>query len=120
MDRAAETLPDRAPHIGDLVEARSRRWLLEAVEEPPRQSARVSVYCVDDDSPDQTPEVYREVEISRSLLNGKVGVSPPKGFGPPWHFSAFAASALRQSMIKPPELTVCGLGGLQSSLRSLG
>ena len=39
LDRVAELLPDHAPCIGDLVEVRSRRWLVEAVEEPPQQSA---------------------------------------------------------------------------------
>ncbi|MCY4377527.1 MAG: hypothetical protein OXC31_27530, partial [Spirochaetaceae bacterium] len=68
MDRVAELLPEHAPCIGDLVEVRSRRWLVEAVEEPPEQSARVSLACADDDSQGQTLEVYWDFEIDRRIL----------------------------------------------------
>ena len=90
MDRVAELLPDRAPCIGDLVEVRSRRWLVEAVEEPPQQSARVSLACADDDAQGQTLEVYWDFEIDRRILKQEAWSDlGSKGFDPPRHFSAF-------------------------------
>ena len=90
MDRVAELLPDHAPCIGDLVEVRSRRWLVEAVEEPPEQSARVSLACADDDAQGQTLEVYWDFEIDRRILKQEAWSDlGSKGFDPPRHFSAF-------------------------------
>ena len=90
MDRVAELLPDRAPCIGDLVEVRSRRWLVEAVEEPPQQSARVSLACADDDAQGQTLEVYWDFEIDRRILKQEAWSDlGSKGFDPPRHFSGF-------------------------------
>ena len=90
LDRVAELIPDRAPCIGDLVEVRSRRWLVEAVEEPPQQSARVSLACADDDAQGQTLEVYWDFEIDRRILKQEAwGDLGSKGFDPPRHFSAF-------------------------------
>ena len=90
MDRVAELLPDHAPCIGDLVEVRSRRWLVEAVEEPPDQCARVSLACADDDAQGQTLEVYWDFEIDRRILKQEAWSDlGSKGFDPPRHFSAF-------------------------------
>ena len=90
LDRVAELLPDHAPCIGDLVEVRSRRWLVEAVEEPPDQSARVSLACADDDAQGQTLEVYWDFEIDRRILKQEAWSDlGSKGFDPPRHFSAF-------------------------------
>ena len=90
MDRVAELLPEHAPCIGDLVEVRSRRWLVEAVEEPPQQSARVSLACADDDAQGQTLEVYWDFEIDRRILKQEAWSDlGSKGFDPPRHFSAF-------------------------------
>ena len=90
MDRVAELLPEHAPCIGDLVEVRSRRWLVEAVEEPPDQCARVSLACADDDAQGQTLEVYWDFEIDRRILKQEAWSDlGSKGFDPPRHFSAF-------------------------------
>ena len=90
LDRVAELLPEHPPCIGDLVEVRSRRWLVESVEEPPDQCARVSLACADDDAQGQTLEVYWDFEIDRRILKQEAwsGLGS-KGFDPPRHFSAF-------------------------------
>ena len=83
-------LPSRAPSIGELVEVRSRRWLVEAVETPPRESARVSLACADDDAQGQTLEVYWDFEIDRRILEQEAWADlGARGFDPPRHFSAF-------------------------------
>ena len=90
MADQATYLPTRPPEIGELVEVRSRRWLVEAVETPPRESARVSLACADDDAQGQTLEVYWDFEIDRRILAQEAWADlGAKGFDPPRHFSAF-------------------------------
>ena len=90
MADSAIYLPKRAPHIGELVEVRSRRWLVEAVETPARESARVSLACADDDAQGQTLEVYWDFEIDRCILEQEAWADlGARGFDPPRHFSAF-------------------------------
>ena len=84
-------LPDRSPRVGELIEVRSRRWLVEAVEATdPEASPRVSLACADDDAPGQTLEVYWDFEIDRRILKqvawSAIGA---RGFDPPRYFSAF-------------------------------
>ena len=49
MLRTSRTLPDREPAPGELVQVRSRRWLVEEVIPPPepRQSAVVRLACAE-------------------------------------------------------------------------
>ena len=47
MENTARLLPERLPDVGELVEVRSRRWLVEAVEP---ESGRVNLACADDDA----------------------------------------------------------------------
>ena len=90
MAESAIYLPKRAPHIGELVEVRSRRWLVEAVETPARESARVSLACADDDAQGQTLEVYWDFEIDRCILEQEAWSDlGARGFDPPRQFSAF-------------------------------
>ena len=84
-------LPERPPRAGELVEVRSRRWLVEAVEDTaPPASARVSLACADDDAQGQTLEVYWDFEIDRRILEQEAwSTIGARGFDPPRHFSAF-------------------------------
>ena len=84
-------LPERPPRAGELVEVRSRRWLVEAVEDTaPPASARVSLACADDDAQGQTLEVYWDFEIDRRILEQEAwSTIGTRGFDPPRHFSAF-------------------------------
>ena len=87
MEDAARLLPECLPDVGQLVEVRSRRWLVEAVEP---ESGRVSLACADDDAQGQTLEVYWEFEIDRRILNVEEwDALGAKGFDAPRHFSAF-------------------------------
>ena len=67
----AATLPERAPHVGELVHARSRRWLVEEVVDPPApgESSRVRLACADDDAQGQSLEVFWDYEIDRWILD---------------------------------------------------
>ena len=91
MAGSATYLPNRAPHIGELVELRSRRWLVEAVDEPAGQTARVSLACADDDAQGQTLDVYWDFEIDRRILQQEAWSRSrrPKCFDPPRRFSAY-------------------------------
>ena len=87
MKDAARLLPECLPDVGELVEVRSRRWLVEAVE---RESGRVSLACADDDAQGQTLEVYWEFEIDRRILKVEAwDALGAEGFDAPRHFSAF-------------------------------
>ena len=92
LSKSAGSLPHRPPRIGELVEVRSRRWLVEAVEDAdtPPASPRVSLACADDDAQGQTLEVYWDFEIDRRILEQEAwSAIGARGFDPPRHFSAF-------------------------------
>ncbi len=75
------------PDAGQLVEVRSRRWLVEGVEP---ETGRVSLACADDDAQGQTLEVYWEFEIDRRTLEAEAwDALGARGFDAPRHFSAF-------------------------------
>ncbi|MYC83465.1 MAG: helicase [Acidobacteria bacterium] len=82
-------LPDQAPEVGDLVQVRSRRWLVEGVEETanPAESARVRLACVDDDNQGRALEVFWKYEPDRLIVKdagwkdlGAKGLDPPRQF----------------------------------------
>ena len=91
LNQAAGLLPERPPRVGELVEVRSRRWLVEGVEDAaPPTSPRVSLACADDDAQGQTLEVYWDFEIDRRILEQEAwSTIGARGFDPPRHFSAF-------------------------------
>ena len=91
LNQAASLLPERPPRVGELVEVRSRRWLVEGVEDAaPPTSPRVSLACADDDAQGQTLEVYWDFEIDRRILEQEAwSAIGARGFDPPRHFSAF-------------------------------
>ena len=91
LSSVATRLPERPPRVGELVEVRSRRWLVEAVEDvAPPASPRVNLACADDDAQGQTLEVYWDFEIDRRILEQEAWSSiGARGFDSPRHFSAF-------------------------------
>lgn len=91
LRETAELLPPRSPRVGEMVEVRSRRWLVEAVEDTdPEASPRISLACADDDAQGQTLEVYWDFEIDRRLLEQEAwSTIGARGFDPPRYFSAF-------------------------------
>ena len=64
-------LPEHSPDVGELVQVRSRRWLVEEVvgSDAPGESALVRLACVDDDNQGQTLEVLWQYEPDRWILS---------------------------------------------------
>ena len=91
MEHTDTALPERPPEVGELVEVRSRRWLVESVEaDGSPMFPRVRLACADDDAQGQTLEVYWDFEIDRRILEQEAWTDlGARGFDPPRHFSAF-------------------------------
>ena len=87
-----ETIPERTPQPGELVQVRSRRWLVEETSPPaiPGESARVALACADDDNQGETLTVFWDYELDRRILEdeGWAGLAT-KGFDPTRRFAAF-------------------------------
>lgn len=86
------SLPERSPKVGELVQVRSRRWLVEEVvpAEKPGQSHLVRLACADDDAQGQALEVYWDYELDRRILEEEGWADlAAKGFDDPRHFAAF-------------------------------
>jgi hypothetical protein len=85
-------LPDRPPEVGELVQIRSRRWLVEEVIPPttPTQSPLVRLACADDDAQGQALDVFWDYELDRRILaeEGWRDLAA-KGFDAPRRFAAF-------------------------------
>ena len=63
-------LPEQPPKVGDLVQVRSRRWLVEEVtpSETAGRSPLVTLACADDDAQGQALRVWWDYEIDRRIL----------------------------------------------------
>ena len=87
-----QPLPERLPRLGELVQVRQRRWLVEEVVDAavPGQSPLVRLACADDDAQGQTLDVYWNYEIDRGVLAKEDWKHlATKGFDPPRYFAAF-------------------------------
>ena len=87
-----QSLPERAPEVGELVQVRSRRWLVEEVVPPasPGHTPVVRLACADDDAQGQSLEVFWNYEIDRRILEEEGWKDlAARGFDPPRHFGAF-------------------------------
>ncbi len=85
-------LPERAPEQGELVQVRSRRWLVEEVvpSSVPGQSPLVRLACADDDNQGQSLDVFWDYEIDRHILKEESWRDlAAKGFDAPRQFAAF-------------------------------
>ena len=86
------SLPSGTPEVGELVQVRSRRWLVEEVVDAPApgQSPLVRLACADDDAQGQTLDVFWDYELDRRILQEE-GWSElaAKGFDSPRYFAAF-------------------------------
>ena len=90
MSTSPPTLPERVPRIGELVQLRSRRWLVEEVVANGAASPLVRLACADDDAQGQELEVYWDYEIDRLILEEEGWADlASKGFDSPRHFAAF-------------------------------
>ncbi|MEQ8763214.1 MAG: DISARM system SNF2-like helicase DrmD [Planctomycetota bacterium] len=94
MTVAAQTLlPERDPMVGELVQVRSRRWLVEEVvpaATPGVGSSLVRLACADDDNQGVALEVFWAYEPDRRILEEEGWRDlAAKGFDDPRHFGAF-------------------------------
>ena len=82
----------RVPKVGELVQVRSRRWLVDEVIEPksPGQTCVVRLSCADDDAQGQSLEVLWDYELDRLILEEEGWADlAAKGFDQPRQFAAF-------------------------------
>src|SRR5450755_1731094 len=80
------------PRVGELVQVRSRRWLVDEVIEPtnPGQTCVVRLSCADDDAQGQSLEVLWDYELDRLTLSEEGWADlAGKGFDQPRQFAAF-------------------------------
>ena len=91
MVATTDLLPERAPQPGELVQVRSRRWLVEeTIESAPGESARVALACAEDDSQGQTLTVFWDYEPDRRILQDEGWDRiAAKGFDATRQFAAF-------------------------------
>jgi superfamily II DNA or RNA helicase len=84
-------LPERPPTVGELVQVRSRRWLVDqVVESAPGQSPLVRLACADDDAQGQSLDVFWDYELDRRILEEEGWQAlATKGFDAPRQFGAF-------------------------------
>ena len=89
---AIRSLPDRPPEVGELVQVRSRRWLVEEIvpSSSPGQSSLVRLACADDDAQGQALDVFWSHEPDRHILEEEGWADlAARGFDPPRTFAAF-------------------------------
>ena len=85
-------LPERPPEVGELVQVRSRRWLVEEVtpSEIAGASPVVTLACADDDAQGQALRVFWDYEIDRRILEEEGWAHlGERGFDDPHRFAAF-------------------------------
>ena len=85
-------VPAMQPEPGQLVQIRSRRWLVEEVVQAngAGQSPIVRLACADDDAQGQVLEVYWDFELDRKILEEERWEDlATKGFDPPHQFGAY-------------------------------
>lgn len=77
--------------MGDLVQVRSRRWLVEEITDiKPGQSTRVRLACAEEDAQGEALEVYWESELDRRILEEEGWADlATKGFDEPRQFAAY-------------------------------
>ena len=88
---APVVLPERPPRVGELVQVRSRRWIVEEVSEPQAGVSSVAgLACVDDDNQGQPLQVLWEYEPDRWILADEGWKDlASKGLDSPERFAAF-------------------------------
>ena len=68
--RAIVSLRLRVPEVGELIQVRSRRWLVEEVvpSKTPGESSVVRLACVDDDAQGQSLDVFWDYALDRQII----------------------------------------------------
>ena len=90
MATTSDFLPERAPERGELVQVRSRRWLVEDVRPIDDGKSIVALACADDDAQGEELEVLWDYEIDRRILEEEGWADlASRGFDDPRQFAAF-------------------------------
>ena len=96
---AVEALPSRLPEPGELVQVRSRRWLVESVDLAAGDSPVVGLACAEDDAQGEELRVYWDYEPDRRILEEEGWRDlASRGFDDPRYFAAFL-NTLRWSSV---------------------
>jgi hypothetical protein len=88
---ATRFLPERSPAVGEFVQIRSRRWLVEEVVEAiPGQTPLVRLACAEDDAQGEALEVFWDYELDRRILQEEGWRDlATQGFDAPRQFAAY-------------------------------
>ncbi|WP_428263666.1 DISARM system SNF2-like helicase DrmD [Haliangium sp.] len=97
LDPAALAPPARVYRVGDLpapgqvVQARHRQWMVEAVHPGgDGDSARVCLVCLDDDAPGRGLDLLWDLEVGARVVDPAThGLDPRGRLDPPGHFGAY-------------------------------
>ncbi len=85
-----DSLPERLPVQGELVQVRSRRWLVEKVDDDVAGSPVVSLACADDDAQGEELQVFWDYELDRRILELEPWSDlAAQGFDEPRQFASF-------------------------------
>ena len=78
------------PALGQIVQVRSRTWLVDAVEADLGHGSTVDLSCLDDDAQGDQLSVNWDIELDRRILSEEAWKDIGKdGFDPPREFAAF-------------------------------
>lgn len=101
--------PSDLPQKGQVIHARHRQWLVEAVEavEARRgeESPLVRLVCLDDDDPGRPLEILWDLELGARVVAPEAhGLGEPARLDPPAHFGAYL-HALKWSAVSAADAT---------------
>lgn len=106
VPQAAEHHLDQLPQPGQVVQARHRQWMVEAVHPGGDQdSARISLVCLDDDAPGDALDILWDLEVGARVVDpAAVGLDSKGRLDPPGHFGAYL-HALKWSAVSAADAT---------------
>ncbi len=97
---------ERLPQPGQVVQARHRQWMVEAVHPGgDHDSARVCLVCLDDDAPGEALDILWDLEVGARVIDPAAeGLDPRGQLDPPAHFGAYL-HALQWSAVSAADAT---------------
>ncbi len=101
-----QLLSEGLPQPGQVVQARHRQWMVEAVElGRDKDSPCISLVCVDDDAPGETLEILWDLEVGARVIDPAAqGLDSRGRLDPPGHFGAYL-HALKWSAVSAADAT---------------
>jgi hypothetical protein len=97
---------DGVPQAGQILAARGRQWLIEAVAHGEhRESPLLRLACLDDDAPGRKLELLWDLELGARVIEPEAyGLGTPDRLDPPGHFGAYL-HALKWSAVSAADPT---------------